>query len=164
MNRTVRPNSSVWLERQPVTLEVTSSSLVWVAINYLLFERNFWGQTCLDSSVGRARDWKSLCRRFDSTLRHHTDRFQSGQMDQTVNLTSQTSVVRIHLCPPKKDTRKVSFFGCAGGKKNAVFTAVCSRNENRKPFNSITFPNVFSKAKFYPYFLLAFLFKTCYNQ
>ena len=93
-----------------------------------------------------------------------TDRFQSGQMDQTVNLTSQTSVVRIHLCPPKKDTRKVSFFGCAGGKKNAVFTAVCSRNENRKPFNSITFPNVFSKAKFYPYFLLAFLFKTCYNQ
>lgn len=41
VNRTVRPNSSVWLERQPVTLEVTSSSLVWVAINYLLFERNF---------------------------------------------------------------------------------------------------------------------------
>ena len=27
-------------------------------------------------------------------------RFQSGQMDQTVNLTSSTSVVRIHLCPP----------------------------------------------------------------
>ena len=29
-------------------------------------------------------------------------RFQSGQMDQTVNLTSSTSVVRIHLCPPQK--------------------------------------------------------------
>lgn len=28
-------------------------------------------------------------------------RFQSGQMDQTVNLTSSTSVVRIHLCPPQ---------------------------------------------------------------
>ena len=27
-------------------------------------------------------------------------RFQSGQMDQTVNLTSTTSVVRIHLFPP----------------------------------------------------------------
>ncbi len=31
----------------------------------------------------------------------HTGRFQSGQMDQTVNLTSSTSVVRIHLCPPR---------------------------------------------------------------
>ncbi len=31
----------------------------------------------------------------------NTGRFQSGQMDQTVNLTSSTSVVRIHLCPPK---------------------------------------------------------------
>ena len=105
MKRTVRPNSSVWLERQPVTLEVTSSSLVWVAIFLPVFRAPPDQRTCLDSSVGRARDWKSLCRRFDSTLRHHTDRFQSGQMDQTVNLTSQTSVVRIHLCPPKKDTR-----------------------------------------------------------
>ena len=50
--------SSVRLERQPVTLEVVSSSLIRVAI-------------CLCSSVGRARDWKSLCRRFDSTRRHH---------------------------------------------------------------------------------------------
>ena len=30
----------------------------------------------------------------------HTGRFQSGQMDQTVNLTSTTSVVRIYLFPP----------------------------------------------------------------
>ena len=42
-------------------------------------------------------------------------RFQSGQMDQTVNLTSSTSVVRIHLCPPKtsiyaKFMYKYSFF------------------------------------------------------
>ena len=29
-------------------------------------------------------------------------RFQSGQMDQTVNLTSLTSVVRIYLFPPRK--------------------------------------------------------------
>ena len=39
--RVLWPNSSVWLERQPVTLEVTSSSLVWVAINYLLFGKKF---------------------------------------------------------------------------------------------------------------------------
>ena len=26
---------------------------------------------CPDSSVGRAKDWKSLCRWFDSTLGHH---------------------------------------------------------------------------------------------
>ena len=34
--RVLWPNSSVWLERQPVTLEVTSSSLVWVAIFALI--------------------------------------------------------------------------------------------------------------------------------
>ena len=28
-------------------------------------------------------------------------RFPSGQREQTVNLPSQTSVVRIHPCPPK---------------------------------------------------------------
>ena len=90
----------------------------------------------LGSSVGRAADWKSACRWFNSAPRHQTHagvaqwqsswfvisrlwvrvqspapqrkelhpymgRFQSGQMDQTVNLTSSTSVVRIHLCPPK---------------------------------------------------------------
>ena len=32
----------------------------------------------------------------------YTGRFQSGQMDQTVNLTSSTSVVRIHLFPPNR--------------------------------------------------------------
>ena len=32
-------------------------------------------------------------------------RFPSGQRDQTVNLTSTTSVVRIHLCPPKRPSR-----------------------------------------------------------
>ena len=48
-----------WLARQPVTLKVRGSSPLRVA--------NF----CLGSSAGRARDWKSLCRWFDSTLRHH---------------------------------------------------------------------------------------------
>ncbi len=36
---------------------------------------------------------------------HIMGRFQSGQMDQTVNLTSTTSVVRIHLFPPPNGTR-----------------------------------------------------------
>ena len=36
-----------------------------------------------------------------TTKKLNMGRFQSGQMDQTVNLTSSTSVVRIHLCPPK---------------------------------------------------------------
>lgn len=33
---------------------------------------------------------------------------QSGQMHQTVNLTSPTSVVRIHLLPPPKKAVKMS--------------------------------------------------------
>ena len=33
----------------------------------------------------------------------HTGEFQSGQMGQTVNLLSTTSVVRIHLPPPERD-------------------------------------------------------------
>ena len=42
-------------------------------------------------------------------------RFQSGQMDQTVNLTSTTSVVRIHLFPPRKGTPcRVSLFVTVG--------------------------------------------------
>ena len=42
-------------------------------------------------------------------------RFQSGQMDQTVNLTSSTSVVRIHLCPPQNSTQQwVLFCGIRG--------------------------------------------------
>ena len=80
--RVLWPNSSVWLERQPVTLEVTSSSLVWVAIFLLVFRRTSrkinaliaqlveqgtenpsvdgsippQGTTCRCSSIGRAAD------------------------------------------------------------------------------------------------------------
>ena len=41
----------------------------------------------------------------------HTGRFQSGQMDQTVNLTSTTSVVRIYLFPPPSGTLTGAAFG-----------------------------------------------------
>ena len=116
------------------------------------FEPVLGRHKCLGSSVGRAADWKSACRWFDSAPRHqthagvaqlaeqlicnqqvvgsspitgsttksklhltYTGRFQSGQMDQTVNLTSSTSVVRIHLCPPK--TR----FSCIDMQKSRFF-------------------------------------------
>ena len=36
-------------------------------------------------------------------LKINTGGLQSGQMHQTVNLTSPTSVVRIHLLPPQKE-------------------------------------------------------------
>ena len=46
-----------------------------------------------------------------AALQFHMGRFQSGQMDQTVNLTSTTSVVRIYLFPPRKRRyQKVSPF------------------------------------------------------
>ena len=68
--RVLWPNSSVWLERQPVTLEVTSSSLVWVATFALiaqLVEQGTenpsvdgsippQGTTRRCSSIGRAAD------------------------------------------------------------------------------------------------------------
>ena len=38
-----------------------------------------------------------------SSKKVHMGEFQSGQMGQTVNLLSLTSVVRIHLPPPEKD-------------------------------------------------------------
>ena len=47
-----------WLTRLPVTQKIAGSSPVETAI---------W----LHSSVGRARDWKSLCRWFDSRWSHH---------------------------------------------------------------------------------------------
>ena len=46
---------------------------------------------------------------------------QSGQMHQTVNLTSPTSVVRIHLLPPAK---RHPIMGC----RFAVCTEVAKRN------------------------------------
>ena len=50
-----------------------------------------------------------------TTKQFNMGRFQSGQMDQTVNLTSSTSVVRIHLCPPQKGhTKRYVLFVCAG--------------------------------------------------
>ena len=119
-------------------------------IQALVCECKLWPS----SSVGRAADWKSACRWFDSAPRHHRNgthagvaqwqsswfvisrlwvrvqspapqrtarqfhmgRFQSGQMDQTVNLTSSTSVVRIHLCPPQKGhTNRCVLFVCGWG-------------------------------------------------
>ena len=40
----------------------------------------------------------------------HMGEFQSGQMGQTVNLLSLTSVVRIHLPPPKKRVQICALF------------------------------------------------------
>ena len=51
-----------WLTRLPVTQKIAGSSPVETAI---------W----LHSSVGRARDWKSLCRWFDSRWSHHLVNF-----------------------------------------------------------------------------------------
>ena len=47
-----------------------------------------------------------------SSKKVHMGEFQSGQMGQTVNLLSLTSVVRIHLPPPEKDEfqAKLVFF------------------------------------------------------
>ena len=56
-----------------------------------------WGTTLYADKLRWFRETKR---------RRESDRFQSGQMDQTVNLTSSTSVVRIHLCPPLRHTRK----------------------------------------------------------
>ena len=43
--------------------------------------------------------------------------FPSGQREQTVNLSSMTSVVRIHHLPPKqKDIPKGMYFFCFGGR------------------------------------------------
>ena len=41
-----------------------------------------------------------------------TGDFQSGQMGQTVNLLSMTSVVRIHHLPPKKVAKRGNFLIC----------------------------------------------------
>ena len=40
-------------------------------------------------------------------------RFPSGQREQTVNLPSPTSVVRIHPCPPLHSSRNAPFAGMA---------------------------------------------------
>ena len=60
------------LARQPVTLEVDGSSPFGVAIkSQICAMRKFCFLICLCSSVGRAVDWKSTCRWFDSDRRHH---------------------------------------------------------------------------------------------
>ena len=47
----------------------------------------------------------------------HMGGFPSGQREQTVNLSSMTSVVRIHHLPPKqKDIPKGMSFFCFGGR------------------------------------------------
>ena len=41
------------------------------------------------------------------------ERFPSGQREQTVNLLSVTSVVRIHPSPPRKSTSQDVLFSCS---------------------------------------------------
>ena len=78
----IRPGSSVGLECQPVTLEVEGSSPFRVARvmpdardQYMI--SGIWCLIRPDSSVGRAEDWKSSCRRFDSVSGHHICGFNS---------------------------------------------------------------------------------------
>ena len=47
---------------------------------------------------------------FIRTRKVNMGRFPSGQREQTVNLPSTTSVVRIHPCPPKNRLVKASRF------------------------------------------------------
>ncbi len=52
--------------------------------------------------------------------------FPSGQREQTVNLLSTTSVVRIHLPPPKKETpNRVFLFLTPGGGFEASVNKPC---------------------------------------
>ncbi len=58
--------------------------------------------------------------------------FPSGQRGQTVNLLSLTSMVRIHLPPPKKETSymDVSFFGMVFGKMDSNRAAADGRKKH----------------------------------
>ena len=58
---------------------------------------------CNQQVVGSIPITSSTLPRFDG-VKFHMGGLQSGQMHQTVNLTSPTSVVRIHLLPPAKKT------------------------------------------------------------
>ncbi len=64
-------------------------------------------------------------------------RFQSGQMDQTVNLTSSTSVVRIHLCPPRKRTPDgCPFSWWAVSTEPPRYSVVRARGQTKRRFIS----------------------------
>ena len=79
-----------WLERRPVTAEVESSSLFWVAV---------WDL----SSAGRASALQAEGHRFEPYRSHmKMDGFPSGQRGQTVNLLATPSKVRILLHPLEK--------------------------------------------------------------
>ena len=49
------------------------------------------------------------------------ERFPSGQREQTVNLLSVTSVVRIHPSPPRKSTSQDVLFSCSKGVDYGCF-------------------------------------------
>ena len=84
-----------WLERRPVTAEVTGSSPVWV-VSVIVFTITKWDL----SSAGRASALQAEGHRFEPCRSHSfMGGFPSGQRGQTVNLLQIASVVRIHLCP-----------------------------------------------------------------
>ena len=58
--------------------------------------------------------------------------FQSGQMGQTVNLLSLTSVVRIHLPPPKSACKSGCFF-CACSTRILFLARISNKNLVNKP-------------------------------
>ena len=81
-----------WLERRPVTAEVTSSSLVWVdyADMAQLAEQLICNQQVFGSSPNIGSYFFH---------KNNMEGFPSGQRGQTVNLLLYASVVRIHLLP-----------------------------------------------------------------
>ena len=102
------PGSSVGLECQPVTLEVEGSSPFRVAfLSHLgdagvaqLAEQLICNQQVAGSSPFTSSfPWFAWGMNLQNLF---VGRFPSGQREQTVNLPSQTSVVRIHPCPPTK--------------------------------------------------------------
>ena len=88
-----------WLERRPVTAEVESSNLFWVASAHIMCAELFIKRGL--SSAGRAPALQAGGHRFEPCRPHHKylGGFPSGQRGQTVNLLATPSKVRILLHP-----------------------------------------------------------------
>ena len=81
-----------WLERRPVTAEVTGSSPVWVVSSET---KVIYG---IIAQLGEHLPYKQGVIG-SSPIGPIMDGFPSGQRGQTVNLLATLSVVRIHLHP-----------------------------------------------------------------
>ena len=116
--------SSVGLECQPVTLEVEGSSPFRIAFRFLAGVSGIGSagvaqlveQLICNQQVAGSSPFAS-----SSSVKIHVGRFPSGQREQTVNLPSQTSVVRIHPCPPKSFSKGKAIRGNGGIGRRARF-------------------------------------------